>query len=371
MVGEPGVKILVASAFQADSNYAHAINTIKMADGFAKLGHEVLVTCLAAKISNIDEIAIRQKFGLTSQLHLHFVRPLPFLRSINHHEYFAWKVKNVAQNYLPDIAYCRHYLAPVFLSRMGIPTVAESHAHIGSRSRYIRKMISGLKNEACFIKLITISPMLARNFEQMGCPTEKIQILPDAVDLQLFERPFEYQRTPRESPVVLYAGHLYDYKGIPEILGAAALLPEMQFKLLGGHPEDIDRVSWQVRSMGLKNVELLGWVSHVEVPQFLWDSDVLLLPPSANHPSAEWTSPVKLGEYLASRTPIVATAIPALRFWLKNKEVHFVKPDSASDLAQGIRFVLNSKEVASDMAMRALSFASTVSYEQRCGRVLK
>ena len=39
------MKILVASAFEASSQWAHAINTVKMAQGFARLGHAVTLVC--------------------------------------------------------------------------------------------------------------------------------------------------------------------------------------------------------------------------------------------------------------------------------------------------------------------------------------
>lgn len=39
------MKIVVLSAFSLGSIFAHAINTIKMAEGFAKLGHQVTLIC--------------------------------------------------------------------------------------------------------------------------------------------------------------------------------------------------------------------------------------------------------------------------------------------------------------------------------------
>ena len=39
------MRVLVASAFEAASQFAHAINTVKMAQGFARLGHQVTLVC--------------------------------------------------------------------------------------------------------------------------------------------------------------------------------------------------------------------------------------------------------------------------------------------------------------------------------------
>ena len=39
------MKIIVISNFPTDSNYAHAINVIKLADAFANIGHQVIIIC--------------------------------------------------------------------------------------------------------------------------------------------------------------------------------------------------------------------------------------------------------------------------------------------------------------------------------------
>ena len=39
------MKIIVISNFPMDSNYAHAINVIKLADAFANIGHQVIIIC--------------------------------------------------------------------------------------------------------------------------------------------------------------------------------------------------------------------------------------------------------------------------------------------------------------------------------------
>ena len=168
-----------------------------------------------------------------------------------------------------------------------------------------------------------------------------------------------------------YVGHLYDYKGIPTILQAAALLPKVDFHLIGGLPEDVSRQRARVEQMELNNVTLHGLRSHSAVPPFLWHADALLLPPSARHPSAAWTSPLKVGEYLASGTPVVATAIPALQDWLSEQEVKFVPPDDAAAMADGILTVLRDPEYSMGLTQAGLKKAQTLSYQHRAARVLE
>jgi glycosyltransferase involved in cell wall biosynthesis len=202
---------------------------------------------------------------------------------------------------------------------------------------------------------------------------DKLIVLPDAVDVIQFGRPEELPSSPyqKPGPHVAYIGHLYDYKGIPTVLAAAALLPDIQFHLVGGLPEDIDRQEARIEEMGLQNVILHGLKPQVEVPPYLWHADVLLLPPSQYHPSAQWTSPLKLGEYLASGTPVVATDILALRDWVTEDEVEFVAPDDAEALAGGIQHLLADGTRRQSLRTAGFRKAEELSYERRAEAILE
>ncbi len=364
--------VLVASAFPADSRFAHAINTIKMADGFAKLGHRVTVLCRQPVAAPVTAAQLHSDFGMEKTVRFVQLRSRLFGQALDVHRGFGLQVVLQALRLRPDLAYCRNYIAPAWLGRMGIPVVAESHAHPDNRSRPLRTMANAAAGSAAFHAIVTIAPVLRDHFVELGAPHEKVLVLPDAVDLDMFSRPAGYRSQRRSSrPRIVYAGHLFDYKGIPTILQAAARLPECDFVLIGGTAEDLDRQVVRAKEMGLGNVDFLGLLPHRAVPSQLWDADVLLLPPSGQHPSAAWTSPVKLGEYLASGTPTVATRIPALERWIANGEALFAEPDDPRSLAEEIRRLLDDEEKARAVSRRALSLAQRLSYKARCQRLVE
>jgi glycosyltransferase involved in cell wall biosynthesis len=109
---------------------------------------------------------------------------------------------------------------------------------------------------------------------------------------------------------------------------------------------------------------------HKDVPPYLWHADLLLLPPSQHHPSAAWTSPLKLGEYLASGTPVIATQIPALQDWLTPEDVAFVPPDDAAALAQAITDLLNDPPKQQALSQNTRQKARTLSYTHRAETIL-
>ena len=65
-------------------------------------------------------------------------------------------------------------------------------------------------------------------------------------------------------------------------------------------------------------VTFTGLMPPAEVAARLREADVLVLPNPASAISSEFTSPLKLFEYMASGRPIVASDLPSLREVLRD-----------------------------------------------------
>lgn len=363
------MRIAIVSSLQAGTKMANAINTVKMAQGFARLGHDVTLVCRKG-LSPLSPDELCTAYGLTTsitwlQLPLRTNRGKRWIFPI-----WAWhKIKH----WRPEFVYARDYLFPCLSSRHGIVTAGESHAHIGSRKLPFNIFLRCARRQDAFKLLVTISERLAEHYHQRGVPQHKLAVLADAVDLELFQRPSSLPPTPfsTASPNIVYAGHLYDYKGIPTILAAAQQLPQCNFHLIGGWPEDIRRQQNVVRELRLSNVAFHGLLPQLVLPPYLWHADILLLPPSQYHPSAAWTSPLKMGEYLASGSPIVATSIPALRDWLSDDEVQFVNPDDPDTMVAGICILLEDRQRCTLLAANGLARSREMSFRHRAQTILQ
>jgi len=364
--------ILVAGAFDASSQYAHAINTVKMAQGFARLGHQVTLMCFRPLTGRVSPEELVQIYGLSEALEWIQLPRFVFGRELGIHWQFGLLALLASLRSRPDLVFTRNYIFPYLTSWLKIPTVVESHAHLGYNAPPFLRMVRGAAKHTAFRLLITISDVLADYYCSLGVPREKVVVLSDAVDLSLFKRPSSLPADPYTTslPKVTYVGHLYDYKGIPTVLKAAAELPGISFHFVGGLSEDIKKQKDRAQSMDLKNVWFYGTLPQPILPSYLWHADILVLPPSQHHPSARWTSPLKLGEYLASGTPIVASDIPALRAWVTDNEVEFVSPDDASALAQGIKNLLSDEKRADRLQKQGFLKAQSLSYEQRAQKIL-
>jgi len=366
------MKTLVAGAFEAGSHWAHAINTVKMADGFARLGADVTLVCRRPRAGVVPASELAREYGLGAPLRWVQVRGHRLGRPSGPHREFAARALPTVLRVRPDLVYARNYALPAWTARLGITTAVETHAHPGNAEPAFRRLVRASHRPAlrCWV---TIADVLKVAHAQAGVPAEKILVLPDAVDVELFAPPADRGASPfpEAGPVALYAGHLYDHKGIPTVLGAATLLPGVRFHLLGGWPEDVDRWRLAAEREELSNVVLHGLRPHAEVPRYLWHADVLLLPPSGRHESAAWTSPVKLGEYFASGTPVVASAIPALRRQVKDDVVEWVEPDRPEALAAGIRRVLEAPGHAARLSENGRRAAGLLGYAQRARRIIE
>lgn len=368
------MKIAVISGFEAGHQAAHVVNTVNMAQGFAKLGHDVSIICYDHRTQFFRIRDLNRIYGIREAIRwIRLPRPVILSEPLNANEAFAWLAQLVVWGLRPDFVFARSYIVPCLTARFGRVTVAETHAHPDNRTTPFLRMITGVFDYAKFEFLVTISDVLSQHYQSLGVPDDKILVLPTGVDIDRFTRPEELPASPypTNKPNIAYMGHLYDYKGIPTILEGARLLPEYHFHLIGGTPQDVERHQDTITEQGIENVTLHGIQPQASIPPYLWHADLLLLPPSADHPSAEWTSPVKLGEYLASGTPIIATRIPALRDWLTEKEVTFIEPDSPTAMKDAILHVLEHPQNAQSRAKQGLELAQEFSYTNRARIILE
>ena len=367
------MRIAVVASMEAGVEKAYAINSINMAQGFTKLGHDVTLITFAHREGKRPLDELRQQYDIRVPLHWiqlprvfrkRFISPnLPFASMALLH---LWRLR-------PDFVFSRSYIAPVLSAKYGFPTVAESHAHTDNRTQPFLKMIEATGRYSQFRYLITISDVLSQHYQSLGVPQEKMLVLPTGVDIDRFTRPENLPPSPyaTDKPNIAYVGHLYDYKGIPTILETAQLCQDVHFHLMGGLPQDIERVQLVIKEQNLVNVTLHGHKPQSELPPYLWNADMLLLPPSLDHPSARWTSPVKLGEYLASGTPVIATRIPALEDWLTDEQVTFIAPDSPPAMAQAITAGLSNPQQVQQKSERGIQLAQEFSYRVRAQTILQ
>lgn len=227
--------------------------------------------------------------------------------------------------------------------------------------------------------IVCITEGLAHWCRTHGAGGLPLVVAPDGVDPARFAAAppqAEARRLlglPQDRPVACYAGHLYRWKGVYTLAAAARLLPpEWLVCIVGGVGEHLEALRRYVaRASGGAEVRLPGYVAPAQVPLWLAAADVLVLPNSAQDPiSREYTSPLKLFEYMAAGRPIVASDLPSLREVLTHsRNAWLVHPDDPAALAAALRTVRDDAALGSRLAARARADVAAYTWEGRARRL--
>ena len=225
--------------------------------------------------------------------------------------------------------------------------------------------------------VISINSALADQYLGFGISPHNILIAPDAVDIKRYEGLTKEESRKRlgigDWRLVVYTGHLYEWKGASVFAEAASLLENVRALIVGGTEGDVRRLRSEVTERGWKNVEVVSYVAPDQIPLYQVAADVVVLPNSAKSEiSRLHTSPLKLFEYMASGTPIVASDLPSLREVLcHNENAILVEPDNAQALAHGIKLLLNDRSLADRLAATADKEVEAMTWSARAESVIR
>ena len=236
--------------------------------------------------------------------------------------------------------------------------------------RWLAKRLDGLA---------VLTPALRQRYIALGCAPQKVHVIPDAVDLQLFApRAQAAARTHTALPaadfIALYAGQMYAWKGVETLVAAAQLLPAGScVVLVGGTPEDLPRLQALAHGADPQRLRFVGHVAPTEVPHYLAAADVLVLPNSGRAEiSRNHTSPLKMFEYMAAQRAIVASDLPALRNVLVPEEnALLVPPDDAPALAAAILRLQADAALRQRLSAAAAIAVAQHTWDNRARSILK
>lgn len=369
------------SLLDMGSRMAHAMQVMKNAQAWFKASEEFefLTSLSPANYFRMDWNEMRMLYGLshdfpikTWPLHDRWRRfRLPGLENL----YQRLAAKRCAVRKV-ELVYTRTYLTPQYTLAWGIPTVVETHSPPDDNPD--RQALYRMLDHPLLLAVVTISRELARRYEEYGFPPEKILVAPDGVDLDTYSRPLSKKGArsvlglPQDKPLAAYVGHLYDGRGVEHILQAAGLLPQVDFQIVGGHPEDLARWQKRVQNLGLKNLSFAGFVPNQMVPTHLWAADLLLMPYGLACPTVDWMSPLKMFEYMAAGRAIVASDLPAIKEVLTHGENAWLcAPDSGEALADAMKRLLKNPAQADHLAEKARAQVEGYSWDARVGNIME
>lgn len=188
-----------------------------------------------------------------------------------------------------------------------------------------------------------------------------IKVIPMSVDMDRFV----LKKKMYKENLISYCGDLSSYKdGVDVLIKAFGLIsfkyPEWKLNLIGGSSDNQLKVLNELcEELKLTDkVIFSGKKTRDSIPEMLAKSKILALArPSSLQ--AQGGFPTKLGEYLATKNPVVITEVGEIGNYLKDSESAYIsRPDSVEDFALKLEECICNNEKAQEIGQKGYEVAS-------------
>ncbi len=381
------MKILYISNSRIPTEKAYGIQIMKMCEAFSVQNNDVeliLPTRKSKIFKNIDAFefySVKQNFKI---IKLKCFDPNFLITSIQgiyikfQILFFIYNLKKYLKKNKNKnlILYTRdEYILPI-LQKFSKKVVWEAHTLPKNKRHYLKYW------GKCF-RIITISQGLKNELVKLGLNENKILVASDGVDLEKFKninhpQPFlekegrQRLNLPADKKIILYAGHLYNWKGVQILADASKFLDKnILIVFVGGTDFDIKNFKNKNQDLIKENkILILGYKKPESIPKYLKSADILVLPNSAKNIKSSWTSPLKLFEYMASNVPIIASDLVSIKEVLNKNNAIFFKPDDSKDLAEKIKNLLQNQDLSVKISTQALKDVQNYTWQKRAQKII-
>ena len=389
-------ELVMVANVRVPSERAHVLQIMQMAAGFSTIFQRVRMvypvranTELMKRVRNaFDYYSVKESFGLVGLPCIDPVKrvtldwpwlasgPAPRVAHFIQILTFTFAALLFVARLPACVVYSRDLLVITILNLFstGRGRLFVFEVHTLPRSNFARKLHLWSARRADAI--VAISDHLRDWYVEMGFDPKSILTARDGVDFDAYSSlPAKSLARERlgldfDSTMAVYTGHFFTWKGVDTLVDAARHLPEhWRIVLVGGIEPDLSRI----RGLALAD-DRIRVVSHLPVHDaalYLAAADVAVLPNSSKAEiSAKYTSPLKLFEYLASGTPVVASDVPAVREIVRNHHsALLVRPDNPAALAVGIERVAMDERLRNKLTLNAREVAREYSWKSRAALV--
>ena len=380
------MKIVYITNARLPTEKAHGVQIIKMIEALSSLNNEVVLISpnriqneISHKTSvfdfyNVEKIFEHNLINFIDPYKYRSLMPKFFYRFFSFLVNLLWGIKSakIGSKLNGDFYIFRDNtpFSYLFCAIFSKKCVIEFHDIPPFLSRLIFKLgliISG--KTVCFAVTNKLSEDLFHKFGKVK-NLKKIDTLHDGVDLIKFKN---NKIIENSTPLLTYCGSLSKSKGIDLIINSAKYINNVEFLIIGGLKVEVDHYKKIANDNGVKNINFIGQVNYSDVPNLLNKSDILLLPSSAkNIKSRNYTSAMKLFEYMSIGKPIIASNIPSNTEILENNlNCLLFEPDNPKSMVEKINTLINDKELNKKITKNSSKLAIKYSWTERSKKMIK
>jgi len=224
------------------------------------------------------------------------------------------------------------------------------------------KAIFNLISNSPRFRLVVISNALANYYkENFKIPNEQILVAHDGA----FPAEYEYLITkpkeelrkelklPLDRIIVMHTGSLYSGRGAEFFEHVVRCYKKILFIQVGGRNSDITKWKCYYENKKINNIIFVIHQDNRKVREFQVAADLLFYMITKNTPTYWCCSPMKIFEYMASGTPILAARIGSLIEVIDDSNAFCFNPDSPNSINIELNNFLVNKEEAQRRAEKA------------------
>jgi len=226
--------------------------------------------------------------------------------------------------------------------------------------------------------LIVVSPYLRQLALKWGYNMARIALVQNGVDPDNFKVIINQKEMRKkygvEGRIAMFLGSLRPQFDIDLVIRAMPLVKkeveDAKFVIVGGG-SDKAYLEKLAKQMGLgSSVVFLGPQPYELVPSLIRMADVVVAPNRRNEMNLS-RSPVKIAEYMAVGTPIVANAVGLAEDMLKDGAGELVYSEAPEEMAEKIVAVLKNKGLAERLAEKSRERVRRLYTWERLGAILE
>ena len=251
----------------------------------------------------------------------------------------------------------------------------DSDFYMWSRMWFAYPWFKKIYNSAKHVHVI--SKYLKKRVMNFGMPENKISVIPNGIDLKLFNQQFslvqknalrkKYNILPQEK-IIFTASRLVYKNAIEDLVKAVALLkltPQISegltYKLIiAGNGDREEKIKKLALSLGIqKNIIFLGAIPQKELPKFLSISDVFVRPSISEGLGNSFL------EAMAAGIPIIGTKVGGIPdFLIDGKTGLFCKVHNPQDLTKKIQQICEDKKLIKKLSKNGKELAKNYSWDK-------
>ncbi len=400
------MKLIVLANARIPSEKAHPYQIVQMCEAFANTGAEVtLIYPYRKNEPDLETADIWGHYGVARNfeaLRLNCLDLYPLARRLPRRLgllweklaalviqtiYQIWVMRHLARE-KEVIIYSRNAVTLFWIAllrpRWARRAFYEGHKFPSSKTarrvrRWLVDRVGGV---------IVVTGHLRDRYLELGIAPERIAVAHDGIRAERFA--IEGDRDawrekfgwPREAFIAGYVGRFHTLgmdKGLTDLAEAVIALAGDQsdrparLGLVGGPDSYVEQVRQRIESAGLPPSTVLyaGQVPPADVPGYLRAFDVCAMPFPWTEHFAYYASPMKLFEYMASGSALLATDLPSTAEIVREGENGLLVPPSDVDaLAGALRRLRDDPALATRIAARAGEDVKQYTWKARAVQIM-